>query len=124
MTSSAQRPHGQPDPSLPRTFLGDESYHACPYHLFQKLQDAGAVHPVDFPAVHAWLITNYDVARGIMRDPRISKDHRYASEYFLHHASIMPEPQHSELQVHLLHVDDERHDVMRPLVAEPLSARR
>lgn len=40
------------------------------------------------------------------------------------HASIMPEPQRSALQVHLLHVDDDRHAAMRPLVAEPLSARR
>src|SRR5205807_4365060 len=35
-----------------------------------------------------------------------------------------PELQHSQLQVHLLHVDSGRHQRMRQLVASPLSARR
>ena len=80
--------------------------------------------PVDFPAVHAWLLTGYQHSRNALTDKRLGKAHCRASQYFMDHASIMPEPQRSALQVHLLHVDDERHGVMRPLVAEPLSARR
>lgn len=124
-TSPSQRElPGAPDPKIPRIQLAGDTYHQDPYPLFQQLTGAGPVHPVQFPAVHAWLITGYEAARSVCTDPRLGKDHRRANPYFLAHGSIMPEPQHSELQVHLLHVDGERHQRMRQLVASPLSARR
>ncbi|GLE51426.1 cytochrome P450 [Mycobacterium montefiorense] len=101
-----------------------DAYHEDPYRLFRDLTNSGAVHPVQFPAVHAWLITGHDVARRACTDPRLGKDHSRANPHFLANASIMPEPQHSELQAHLLHVDGERHQRMRHLVAGALSSRR
>jgi cytochrome P450 len=115
---------GAPDPTVARVKLEGAAYHREPYELFRELTGTGAVHPVQFPAVHAWLITGHEAARGACTDPRLGKDHSRANPYFLAHASIMPEPQHSHLQVHLLHVDGERHQRMRQLVASPLSARR
>ncbi|MBY0442183.1 MAG: cytochrome P450 [Mycobacteriaceae bacterium] len=123
--ASSQSPLcGAPDPEISRIRLDGAAYHQDPYPLFQRLLAAGPVHPVQFPAVHAWLVTGYDAARSACTDPRLGKDHRRANPYFLAHASIMPEPQHCQLQVHLLHVDGERHQRMRHLVASPLSARR
>lgn len=127
---AAREPSGQPDligapdPSVTRVTLDGAAYHQNPYPLFQELANAGAVHPVQFPAVHAWLVTGHEAARHACTDPRLGKDHGRANPHFLAHASIMPEPQHSQLQVHLLHVDGERHQRMRQLVAGPLSARR
>ena len=121
---SQPEPRGAPDPTITRIRLDGAAYHRDPYPLFQRLVAAGPVHPVQFPAVHAWLVTGYDAARSACTDPRLGKDHRRANPYFLAHGSIMPQPQHAELQVHLLHVDGERHQRMRQLVASPLSARR
>jgi cytochrome P450 len=115
---------GAPDPAVARVKLDGAAYHQDPYGLFGELTGTGPVHPVQFPAVHAWLITGYGAARSACADPQLGKDHHRANPYFLARASIMPEPQHSELQVHLLHVDGERHHRMRQLVAGPLSARR
>lgn len=115
---------GAPDPAVARVRLDGGSYHQDPYRLFRDLTNSGSVHPVQFPAVHAWLITGHDAARRACTDPRLGKEHTRANPYFLANASIMPEPQHSELQVHLLHVDGERHQCMRRLVAGPLSSRR
>lgn len=115
---------GVPDPTVARVRLDGVAYHQDPYRLFGELTSTAPVHPVQFPAVHAWLITGYEAARNACTDPRLGKDHSRANPYFLENASIMPEPQHSQLQVHLLHVDDERHQRMRQLVASPLSARR
>ncbi|WP_144206441.1 cytochrome P450 [Mycobacterium tilburgii] len=115
---------GAPDPELPRVLLDSVAYHKDPYHLFHHLTGTGAIHPVQFPAVHAWLVTGFDAARRACTDPRLGKDHRRASPYFLANGSIMPEPQHSALQVHLLHSDGERHRRMRHLVTGKLSPRR
>ncbi|NYI69636.1 hypothetical protein GGQ54_000196 [Naumannella cuiyingiana] len=117
-------PHlpGAPDPDLPRTPLSGAAYHRDPYPLLRALTAAGQAHPVRFPAVHAWLITGYAAARAALTDPRLGKDHARANPHFLAHASVMPQPQRSRLQVHLLHVDGERHRRMRALVARGLSA--
>lgn len=122
--ASDRRTPGLPDPGIERTTLDGESYHRWPYGLFSSLRAQSPVAPVDFPAVHAWLLTGYRHSRDALNDPRLGKAHCRASRYFMENASIMPEPQRSALQSHLLHVDGERHAVMRPLVAGPLSARR
>lgn len=109
---------------MERVRLDGADYHRDPYDLFREFTSAGEVHPIQFPAIHAWLVTGHDAARAACTDPRLGKDHGRANPYFLAHGSIMPEPQHSQLQVHLLHVDGERHQRMRQLVASPLSARR
>lgn len=107
-----------------RILLDGPHYHADPYPLFADLTASGTIHPIDFPAIHAWLVTGHDAAKRALTDPRLGKDHRRANPNFLANASIMPQPQHSQLQVHLLHRDPPRHSRMRPLVAEHFTARR
>ncbi|MDV6278169.1 cytochrome P450 [Rhodococcus erythropolis] len=110
--------------SQTRTLIDGQPYHADPYPLFAELTASGSIHPIDFPAVRAWLITGHNAAKRALIDPRLGKDHRRANLNFLANASIMPEPQHSQLQVHLLHRDPPRHSLMRPLVSAHFTAHR
>lgn len=110
--------------SQTRTLLDGPGYHADPYPLFADLTARDSIHAITFPALHAWLITGHDAAKRALTDQRLGKDHSRANANFLTKASIMPEPQHSQLQVHLLHRDEPRHSRMRALVAEHFTARR
>lgn len=104
--------------------LRGDDYHRDPHTLFEQLLETGPVHPVAFPAVDAWLVTGYDAAVRALNDERLGKNHTRANANWHAKASIMPEPQHSQLQVHLLHQDPPRHTVMRALVAEAFTPRR
>ncbi|MEU8589475.1 cytochrome P450 [Streptomyces sp. NPDC048664] len=100
-------------------------YKADPYPLYERMRDAGPVHRVLFPSgVEAWLVTGYDAAHAALNDERLGKDHRRGNDRWRARASIMPEPQHSQLQVHLLHQDPPRHTHMRRLVADAFAPRR
>ena len=107
-----------------RTLLDGSRYRADPYPLFATLTSSGTVHAVSFPALDAWLITGHAAARRALTDQRLGKDHVRANSEFLAKASIMPEPQRSRLQKHLLHRDEPHHTRMRSLVTDHLSARR
>ncbi len=96
-----------------------------PYAVYARLREQGPVHRVQFPSgVLGWLITGYDAAVETLSDGRLGKDHRLGNDDWRALAAIMPEPQHSRLQVHLLHQDPPRHTGMRKPVTEALSPRR
>jgi cytochrome P450 len=96
-----------------------------PYPLYEKLRNECPVHRVTFPSgVDAWLVTGYDAARGALNDRRLGKNHARGNEAWRARAAIMPEPQHSQLQVHLLHQDPPKHTAMRKLVLATLTPRR
>jgi cytochrome P450 len=89
------------------------------------MRDAGPVHRVRFPSgIAAWLVTGYEAAHAALGDPRLGKNHRLGNDYWRSLASIMPEPQHSQLQVHLLHQDPPEHTRMRRLVLDAFAPRR
>lgn len=99
-------------------------YKRDPYPLYAELRERCPVHRVAFPSgVHAWLVTGYDAAHATLNDRRLGKDHRLGNDGWRARASIMPEPQHSQLQVHLLHQDPPTHTVMRRLVTESFTPR-
>ncbi|WP_254552968.1 cytochrome P450 [Kitasatospora sp. MMS16-BH015] len=101
------------------------AYKRDPYELYRRMRAAGPVHKVRFPSgIHAWLVTGYAAAHATLNDPRLGKDHALGNENWRRLASIMPEPQHSQLQVHLLHQDAPRHTAMRRLITEAFTARR
>jgi cytochrome P450 len=105
--------------------LFGKEYKRDPYPLYARLREQGAVHPVRFPSgVIAWLIVGYDAARERLTDPRMVKNHDHGNEKWRSLASIMPEPQHSQLQAHLLHQDPPKHTVMRKHMIEPFGPRR
>ncbi|MGW7577204.1 cytochrome P450 family protein [Streptomyces sp. NPDC054765] len=100
-------------------------YKADPYPLYERMRDAGPVHRVLFPSgVQAWLVTGHEAAHAALNDERLGKHHDRGNERWRARASIMPEPQHSQLQVHLLHQDPPEHTRMRRFVTEAFSPRR
>ncbi|KOG67050.1 cytochrome P450 [Streptomyces griseoflavus] len=115
------RPPRLPEP-LP---LYGEDYKRDPYPLYAELRERGPVHRVGFPSgVHAWLVTGYEAAHRALNDPRLGKHHSRGNAAWRARASIMPEPQHSRLQVHLLHQDPPRHTAMRRLITDAFAPRR
>ncbi|AVZ74394.1 cytochrome P450 [Streptomyces lunaelactis] len=105
--------------------LHGQDYKRCPYPLYEKLRDEGPVHRVRFPSgVAAWLITGYQAAHEALNDSRLGKNHALGNDTWRARASIMPEPQHSQLQVHLLHQDPPKHTAMRKLVLDAFAPRR
>lgn len=112
------------DDAADRVPLSGDDYYRDPHALMARLTATGSVHPVRFPAVDAWLVTGYDAATAALTDDRLGKNHSRGNANWYAHASIMPEPQHSRLQAHLLHQDPPRHTAMKSLIADAFSARR
>ncbi|MFF7459017.1 cytochrome P450 [Kitasatospora sp. NPDC008115] len=102
-----------------------QEFKSDPYSLYRRMRAAGPVHRVTFPSgVGAWLVTGYKAAHEALNDPRLGKNHALGNDEWRRLASIMPEPQHSQLQVHLLHQDPPKHTTMRKLVLDAFSPRR
>lgn len=112
--------------SLPEPLpLYGEDYKRDPYPLYGELRERGPVHRVRFPSgVCAWLVTGYEAAHRALNDPRLGKHHSRGNAAWRARASIMPEPQHSQLQVHLLHQDPPRHTAMRRLITDAFAPKR
>ncbi|MER6395287.1 cytochrome P450 [Kitasatospora sp. NPDC001603] len=105
--------------------LYGSAYKSDPYPLYRRMREAGPVHRVRFPSgIAAWLVTGYRAAHETLNDPRLGKNHALGNEGWRRLASIMPEPQHSQLQVHLLHQDPPKHTQMRRLVLDAFAPRR
>ncbi|MFE6686804.1 cytochrome P450 [Streptomyces sp. NPDC057743] len=101
------------------------AYKRDPYPLYAELRDRGPVHRVRFPSgVCAWLVTGYEAAQRALTDPRLGKHHSRGNAAWRARASIMPEPQHSQLQVHLLHQDPPRHTAMRRMITDAFAPQR
>ncbi|TXS46326.1 cytochrome P450 [Streptomyces sp. uw30] len=119
MTTQEQQPLTEPVP------LMGCPYKADPYPLYERMREAGPVHQVLFPSgVQAWLVTGYDAAHEALNDDRLGKNHERGNDRWRARASIMPEPQHSRLQVHLLHQDPPKHTHMRRFVTDAFTPRR
>ncbi|MFE0188454.1 cytochrome P450 [Streptomyces sp. NPDC058989] len=100
-------------------------YTRDPYPLYAELRARGPVHRVRFPSgVCAWLVTGYEAAHQALTDPRLGKHHSRGNAAWRARASIMPEPQHSQLQVHLLHQDPPRHTALRRLITDAFAPQR
>ncbi len=100
-------------------------YKSNPYPLYERMRETGPVHRVRFPSgVLAWLVTGYDAAHSALGDERLGKNHDRGNDRWRARASIMPEPQHSQLQVHLLHQDPPTHTRMRRFVTDAFAPRR
>ncbi|MEU9122643.1 cytochrome P450 [Streptomyces sp. NPDC048506] len=100
-------------------------YTRDPYPLYAELRARGPVHRVRFPSgVCAWLVTGYRAAHQALTDARLGKHHSRGNAAWRARASIMPEPQHSQLQVHLLHQDPPRHTELRRLLTDAFAPQR
>ncbi|MEU1376579.1 cytochrome P450 [Streptomyces triculaminicus] len=115
-----------PTVSLPDPVpLYGPEYKRDPYPLYERMRAAGPVHRVLFPSgVTAWLVTGHAAAQRTLADPRLGKNHALGNDRWRERASIMPEPQHSQLQVHLLHQDAPKHTAMRRLITDAFAPRR
>ncbi|MCC2276614.1 cytochrome P450 [Streptomyces sp. ET3-23] len=105
--------------------LSGSAYKRDPYPLYARLREEGPIHRVLFPSgVTAWLVTGHAAAQSTLADPRLGKNHARGNDRWRARASIMPEPQHSRLQVHLLHQDPPKHTAMRRLITDAFAPRR
>ncbi|WP_275466449.1 cytochrome P450 family protein [Streptomyces noursei] len=121
----AEEPKPRPEPLPDPVPLTGCPYKSNPYPLYERMREAGPVHRVLFPSgVQAWLVTGYDAAHAALNDDRLGKNHDRGNDRWRVRASIMPEPQHSQLQVHLLHQDPPRHTRMRRFVTDAFTPRR
>ncbi|TMU96652.1 cytochrome P450 [Streptomyces sp. DASNCL29] len=118
--------HGPRDEPLPDPVpLMGCPYKANPYPLYERMRESGPVHRVLFPSgVRAWLVTGYEAAHAALNDDRLGKNHDRGNDRWRARASIMPEPLHSQLQVHLLHQDPPHHTRMRRFVTDAFTPRR
>ncbi|WP_030983457.1 cytochrome P450 family protein [Streptomyces sp. NRRL S-1813] len=111
-------------PPDPVELYGPE-YTRDPYPMYAELRARGPVHRVRFPSgVCAWLVTGYEAAHQALTDTRLGKHHSRGNAAWRARASIMPEPQHSQLQVHLLHQDPPRHTALRRLITDAFAPQR
>ncbi|MFF3919305.1 cytochrome P450 [Streptomyces sp. NPDC001852] len=125
MTIQEPMPGADPDVLPDPVPLMGCPYKADPYPLYEQMREAGPVHRVLFPSgVQAWLVTGYDAAHAALNDERLGKNHDRGNDRWRARASIMPEPQHSQLQVHLLHQDPPQHTRMRRFVTDAFTPRR
>ena len=96
-----------------------------PHAVYSRLREEGPVHRVEFPSgVCGWLVTGYEAALETLSDERLGKNHDLGNDAWRSLAAIMPEPQHSQLQVHLLHQDPPAHTTMRRPVTDALAPRK
>ncbi|MGW3013485.1 cytochrome P450 family protein [Streptomyces sp. NPDC001219] len=110
--------------SEPVELYGPE-YESDPYPLYAALRERGPVHRVRLPSGEcAWLVTGYEAAHRTLTDPRLGKHHSRGDAAWRARASILPEPQHSQLQVHLLHQDPPRHPALRRLLTDAFAPQR
>ncbi|MCF3173393.1 cytochrome P450 [Streptomyces sioyaensis] len=113
------------DPGPDPVELYGPEYKRDPYPLYAELRERGPVHRVRFPSgVCAWLVTGYEAAHQALTDARLGKHHSRGNAAWRARASIMPEPQHSQLQVHLLHQDPPRHTELRRLLGDAFAPQR
>ncbi|NGO12675.1 cytochrome P450 [Streptomyces sp. HC44] len=121
----AVEPETLPDPIPDPVPLMGCPYKTNPYPLYERMREDGPVHRVLFPSgVTAWLVTGYEAAHSALNDDRLGKNHDRGNDRWRARASIMPEPQHSQLQVHLLHQDPPKHTRMRGFVTDAFTPRR
>lgn len=105
--------------------LYNSAFYQNPYESFQQLMQKGEIHRIKFSSgVCGWLVTGYDAAIKTLKHPKIRKNHKLGSAHWHTLASIMPEPQHTHLQSHLLHQDPPRHTALRAFILETFSATR
>ncbi len=96
-----------------------------PYATYRRLLHEGEIHYVKFPSgVCGWLVTGYDAAIKTLSHPLIGKSHQLGNQRWRALASIMPEPQHTTLQSHLLHQDPPKHTALRALILDAFAPAR
>ena len=92
-----------------------------PHELYASLRSRGPVHLVSLRgSLRMWLVTDYDVARELLNDPRLSKDNALAMSLF---PPGTAGANASVLGANLLHLDPPEHTRIRGLVAKAFTAR-
>lgn len=100
---------------LNRAFLQD------PHSFYQRLRDtAPATRVTMWGGVRVWLITQYDEARTLLNDSRLSKDFRDARALFSPNSAGAHA---SALNLNMLHMDPPDHTRLRRLVGKAFTQR-
>ncbi|KPI06229.1 Peroxidase [Actinobacteria bacterium OK074] len=107
--------------------LFDDRFWRDPYPLYARLRRAAPVRPVVTPdGLRMWLVTRYEDARGLLSDPRLSKDLSTAGPLFRRHTAegTVARYDNSAVSKHMLRVDPPDHTRLRKLVGKAFTPRR
>jgi cytochrome P450 len=99
----------------------DEEFYQDPHALYERLREEGPVRPVVPPDGRpGWLVTNYDEARALLADPRLSKE---AGGLVKLLPPGLEGPFISPLMANMLFADPPDHTRLRRLVSKAFTSR-
>ena len=111
-------------PEIATLDITSPRFKANPYPLYARLRDETPVCPTRLPDGRvAWLVTRYDDAALVLKDPRFAKDRRRVPEQ---HRSLIErslEPMLRSLQYNMLFLDPPDHTRLRGLVHKAFTPR-
>lgn len=97
----------------------DNAFKANPFPFYDELRAEGPLSRVELASgVRCWLVTSYELVRGMLKDPRLSKDVAFAGpswhEVHVNRSGATSRP----IFEHLLTMDPPRHTQLRKLVSQ------
>jgi cytochrome P450 len=98
----------------------DEEYWHAPFDLYAQFHELGPVHRVCLPdGIPVWLVTGYTEVYDALRDPRLARQRKYASDDYTNHL-----PPEGLPQSRLVMEDPPEHTKSRKLVNHGFVPRR
>jgi len=112
-------------PPAPQPQLFDRAFIDDPYPAYAWLREHAPVHKTRLPnGVEAYLVTRYDDVRGVLADPRLSKNPATSYPGWRPGRTGIPGEHRSGIAAHLLNLDPPDHTRLRRLVAKAFTPRR
>ncbi|MEV4315706.1 cytochrome P450 [Actinocrispum sp. NPDC049592] len=105
----------------------DMSFFQDPYAVYERLRNAGPVHPMRTPdGIDVWVITRYEEAKEALSDARFTKDFAGVPEIFAQQSTgISAHEGYTDiLTKHMLFADPPDHTRLRELSAKAFTRRR
>jgi cytochrome P450 len=92
-----------------------------PHEFYARLRPLGPVHQISMRGdLRVWVVTDYDYARELLNDPRLSKDHALTLTVY---SPGMAGPNTTALGANMLQMDPPAHTRIRALVSKAFTAR-
>jgi cytochrome P450 len=112
---------GNPPSTEPDVVALRNEFVQQPHDLYRTLRSRGPIHRAIIRGKQpVWLVTDFELARELLLDPRLSKDNARAMQLFREGAAGSNA---SALGANLLHIDPPDHTRLRGLVSKAFTAR-
>jgi cytochrome P450 len=111
----------------PNRAVLDLSFFQDPYQVYDRLREAGPVHPMRTPdGIDVWVITRYEEAKEALSDARFTKDFAGVPDIFAQQSTgISAHEAYTDiLTKHMLFADPPDHTRLRELSAKAFTRRR